>query len=55
MMSPADTTVMFSVMPKNLAMSLMRLSFSSFRMVAGKLCWMVSRGELGQRHLPIAN
>ncbi|WP_212653834.1 hypothetical protein [Marinomonas sp. CT5] len=33
---------------KDLAMSLMSLSFSSSCMVAGKLCWMVSRGELGQ-------
>ena len=38
MMSAAGRTTMFSVMPKDWAMSLMSLSFSSSWMGAGKLC-----------------
>ena len=38
MKSAAGTATMFSVMPKDLAMSLMSLSFSSSWMGAGKLC-----------------
>jgi hypothetical protein len=47
MMSVADTTAMLSVMPKDLATSLMSLSFSS--------SWIGFLGDLGQRNLSIAD
>lgn len=43
----ADTTVMLSVMPRDLATSLMSLSFSS--------SWIGFLGDLGQRNLSIAD
>ncbi|MGO2234596.1 MAG: hypothetical protein ACTH5B_11025 [Marinomonas sp.] len=47
MMSVADATAMLSVMPKDLATSLMSLSFSS--------SWIGFLGDLGQRNLSIAD